>query len=250
MSPGSPSFPAYPSIVTTVLKVLGAGIFRSKRSLRADTLPLISRVTPGPKTLGIDNIPVSGGFLIVVNHYSRPGFNTAWNALSISAEIEKEITFIMSEEWAFEGNPLGFFLRPVMRGILSSITSVYSFLSMPSMMEGFSTPASRAAAVRRVIKFVQSHPDAVIGLSPEGQDSPAEGVGLAPDGGGKFMLRLNRMGFPLLPVVIAERSGRLVLHFGRPFDFPASLDERSASIDLTIRSMVRDTQQTLFDNLK
>ncbi len=209
---------------------------------------LISQVKPVPMVIGEENIPASGGFLVVVNHYSRLGYNTAWNALSISAVVKKEIAFIMSEEWAFEGNPLGFLLRPLMRGILSSINSAYGFLSMPSMMEGFNTPASRAAAVRRVINFARSHPDAVIGLAPEGQDSPADGVGLAPDGGGKFMLHLNRMGYLLLPVVVVERSGRLVLHFGQPFDFPVSLDERSDSIDLTIRSIVRNTLQTLFDN--
>ena len=218
----------------------------SRRSLRADALRIISRISPLPKVFGAENIPESGGFLIVVNHYARRGYSTAWNALSLSAALKQEITFIMSEEWAFEGNPFAFILRPLMRAVLASINKVYGFLSMPSMVEGFNTAASRGDAVRRVLRFARSHPQAVIGLAPEGRDSPEDGVGLAPEGGGKFMLHLNRMGFQLLPVVVIEHEGRLVIQFGERFDF-LSMDEHSPQVDQEVREMVRGRLQSLFD---
>jgi hypothetical protein len=133
-----------------------------------------------------------------------------------------------------------------MRAVLAAINGVYGFLSMPSMVEGFSTAESRGDAVRRVLRFARAHPEAVIGLAPEGRDSPQNGVGLAPAGGGKFMLQLNRMGFHLLPVVVIEHNGRLVIQFGECFDFPA-MDERSSQVDQEVREMVHGRLQTLFD---
>jgi 1-acyl-sn-glycerol-3-phosphate acyltransferase len=194
------------------------------------------------------NIPASGGYVVVVNHYARPGFNTAWTALSLAAANPMEIAFIMSEAWAFAGNPLGFLLRPLMRFVLASINEVYGFLSMPSMVEGFSNPSSRAAAVRRVIEFGRAHPSAVIGLAPEGQDSPDQGVGLAPGGGGKFILHLNRMGFQLLPVVVQERSDMLFTKFGQVFDIPLDPGLPSKAIDAYVRRIIRDRLLVLLDS--
>lgn len=154
----------------------------------------------------------------------------------------------MSEAWAFTGNPLGFVLRPLMKFVLASINEVYGFLSMPSMAEGFSDPRSRAAAVRRVIQFGRAHPSAVIGIAPEGQDSPELGIGLAPGGGGKFILHLHRMGFPLLPVVVQERSGRLFTKFGQVFDIPLEPGLPSEAIDTYVRRIIRDRLLVLLDS--
>ena len=234
------TFPRYPSIISTGLAVIAARILGHKRSLHTDALRLTGRITPPVIAKGVENIPTSGGYLIVINHYVRPGYNTAWNALALAAIIPEEITYIMSEEWAFTGNPFGFLMRPLMRSFLASISWVYGFLSMPSMVKGLSTPLSRAAAVRRVIKFVRAHPNAIIGLSPEGQDSPRNGVGLAPAGGGKFMLQLNRMGFPLLPVTVAEYSGQLTVRFGQVFDIAIETGIPLPQVDEYVRTLIRD----------
>jgi len=186
--------------------------------------------------------------VLVVNHYARPGFSTAWIALSLAAAIPKEIAFIMSEAWAFAGNPLGFLLRPFMKFVLASINEVYGFLSMPSMAEGFSDPGSRAAAVRRVIQFGRTHPSAVIGLAPEGQDSPDYGIGLAPASGGKFILHLNRMGFTILPVVVQERSGKLITRFGQAFNITLVPGLPSDLIDEFVRRSIRDRLLMLLDS--
>ena len=234
------TFPRYPSIISTGLAVIAARILGHKRSLHTDAIRLTAKIIPPVIVEGVENIPTSGGYLIVVNHYVRAGYNTAWNALALAAVIPEEIAYIMSEAWAFTGNPSGFLLRPLMRSFLASINRVYGFLSMPSMVKGLSTPLSRAAAVRRVIQFVRTHPNAIIGLAPEGQDSPLDGVGLAPAGGGKFMLQLNRMGLPLLPVTVAENSGQLIVKFGQAFDITVEADTPPEKVDESVRRAVRD----------
>jgi 1-acyl-sn-glycerol-3-phosphate acyltransferase len=194
------------------------------------------------------NIPLSGGYVVVLNHFARPGFSTAWIALSLAASIETEIAFIMSDAWVFAGNPLGFILRPLMKFVLASLKEVYGFLPMPSMVAGFSDPRSRAAAVRRAIEFGRAHPSAVIGLAPEGQDSPEHGVGLAPAGGGKFILHLNRMGFKLLPVVAYERDGELITRFGQVFNIAMEPGLPQDAIDEFVRRSVREQLLDLLDS--
>jgi len=247
MSPRHLSYPRYPSIIPVVLEVIIARMRLRKRSLRTDALRLTGRITPPVLVEGMTNIPASGGYVVVVNHYARPGFSTAWIALSLAASIQPEITYIMSEGWAFTGNPLGFLLRPLMRFVLASINEVYGFLSMPSMAKGFSDLSSRAAAVRRVIEFGRAHPSAVIGLAPEGQDSPEQGIGLAPDGGGKFILHLNRMGFKILPVVVQERSGKLITRFGQVFNIAMEPALPQDAIDGYVRRSIRDQLLALLD---
>lgn len=196
-------------------------------------------------TEGIDNIPDRDGYLIIFNHYARPGFNTAWIALALANVIPDPIHFIMSEAWAFEGNPFGFLLRRVMRYVLANITRAYEFLPMPAMVEGYSDAKSRAAAVRRVILFSRMHPHAVIGLAPEGKDSPPGDIGLAPTGGGKFILYLNRMGLPILTVFVTEKSGRLVIKIGELFNLPDNQNLRAGEVDTFIRAYIQNRLRKL-----
>jgi 1-acyl-sn-glycerol-3-phosphate acyltransferase len=221
-------------------------LVRHKKSLRSDAIRLIGKISPPIRYVGVENIPTTGGFQILVNHYARPGFNTAWIALAVSAVLPAETTWIMSDEWIFKGNPLRFVLRPAMRFVLASIHWVYGFLSMPTMEEGYSDLASRSAAVRRVIEFARCHAEAIIGLAPEGRDSPQDGVGLAPPGGGKFMRQINRMGFTMLPVALFEKDGYLLVRFGKPFDLPKEFDASPKNLDLTVRKWIQDRLLDLY----
>ena len=99
-------------------------------------------------------------------------------------------------------------------------------------------------------QFVRTHPNAIIGLAPEGQDSPLDGVGLAPAGGGKFMLQLNRMGLPLLPVAVAENSGQLTVRFGQVFDIAIETSIPPAQVDEYVRVFVRDCIGILYSRIE
>jgi 1-acyl-sn-glycerol-3-phosphate acyltransferase len=73
------------------LEVIITKIRVRKRSLRADALWLTGRITPPVKVEGLGNIPASGGYLVVINHYARNVFSTAWIALSLAASMPMEI---------------------------------------------------------------------------------------------------------------------------------------------------------------
>jgi 1-acyl-sn-glycerol-3-phosphate acyltransferase len=191
---GFPSL-QYPSINPTVLKTILARMFHRSFSLSKDSKRLCAKARPLLIYSGLENIPASRPLLITANHFHRPGFNTAWIALSISAAFDQEVHWIMSNEWLFEGNPFAFVLRPVMRFILKSITLAYGFLPMPTMVNGYSTSQARTTGVRAVIEFLRHHPDVILGLTPEGLDSLAENeLRLPPPGAGRFIFHLQQMG--------------------------------------------------------
>jgi 1-acyl-sn-glycerol-3-phosphate acyltransferase len=242
-------FPSYPSINLAALGVLGLRMIRRKKSFRRDARIYTSHLRPPVRYLGLENIPARGPYQIHINHYARPGFNTAWIALSVSAVQPAEVTWVVADQWVFEGNPVRFLLRPAMRYILASIRQVYGFLPMPTMVPGYSDMPERSAAVRRVIRYCRNHPMAIIGLTPEGQDSPQHGVHLAPTGAGKFILQLNRMKLPILPAAMVEKDGCLTVKFGLVFDLPAEIDVPRSQVDKTIRVIVRDQLLELYNSI-
>jgi len=239
--------PRYPSILPAVLWALLNRLVGRHLSFGALARRLSSRINPAAASLGTRNIPTGGGYVVTVNHYARDGFSAAWIAIAISALIPGKVTWLMTEEWVFEGHPLAFVLRPVMRSVLGNLSQVFGFLPMPPMAAGFSDSSQRAAAVRRVIEYVRKNPQAVIGLAPEGRDTFQPGMGELPAGAGKFILYLNRMGLRILPVGITEEHGQLLVRFGEPYDLVLAHDE--GDVDAQARAMVREQISRLINQL-
>jgi len=235
--------PAYPAVEPTVLLAVAARLLGKKRSFRADALRLCASVTPPIRYLGLEHLPARGPLLLTANHYSRPGFSTAWIALGISVALPVEVTWVMSDEWLFEGNPFAFLLRPAIRFVLRAINDAYSFLPMPTMVPGYSTPQQRAAPVRGVIQHLRSRPDLVLGLTPEGMDTADGRLGLPPAGAGKFIRYLQQQGLPILPVGVCEKGGQLQIHFGESYVLPPPA--ASGDADLAVRQMVMERIRVL-----
>lgn len=229
------SYPTYPSIIPGGLWVLINRLLGRRMRMGPFARRMVQRVSPPVECLGADNIPQNGGYVVTVNHYAREGFSSAWIAIGVSGLLPHEVTWVMTEEWVFQGHPLAFALRPAMRYVLLNLQKALEFLPMPTMAPGYSDTTQRAAGVRRTIEYARMHPQAVIGISPEGRDAPQPGMGELPNGVGKFILHLNGMGRPILPVAITEHHGQLSVHFGEPYDLhltddKGSLDEQARAI--------------------
>jgi hypothetical protein len=241
------TFPAYPSINPFAIRAIAARLSNRKRSLRADSLKLCGKLTPPIRYTGLENLPAGGPLLMTTNHYSRPGFNTAWIAIGISAALPVELTWVMSNEWLFEGNPFAFILRPAMRFVLRSLTLAYHFLPMPTMIPGFSTPQQRSSGVRQVIERLRTQPETVLGLTPEGMDIPGGGLGLPPAGAGKFILYLCQMGLPIMPVGVCEHNGCLEIRFGQVYSLTAQISSTPKDLDLAVRQQVMEPIRALLE---
>ncbi len=231
-------YPRYPSIVPGGLWALANRLLGRHLSFGLLARRLYHRVSPPVVSRGTQYIPRGGGYVVTVNHYAREGFISAWIAIALSAVIPSEVTWVMTDEWVFRDHALAFVLRPMMRFVLRSLHKVFGFLPTPSMEPGYSGADQRAAAVRRVIHYLRGHPQAVIGIAPEGRDALQPGMGELPSGVGKFILYLNRMGLRILLAGITEARGQLNVRFGEPYDLV--LADAEGDVDEQARAIVRE----------
>lgn len=231
-------YPVYPSIIPGGLWALVSRLLGRRMRMGPFAQQLVKRVSPPVECPGAENIPPDGGYVVTVNHYAREGFSSAWIALAVSGVLPHEVTWVMTQEWVFQGNPLAFALRPAMRIVLGSFHAVFGFLPMPPVIPGYSEVAERSAAVRRVIEYARAHPRGVIGIAPEGRDTHQVGMGELPDGVGKFILYLNRVGLRILPARVSEEDGKLYVRFGEPYDL--TLADASADVDAQARAIIRE----------
>jgi hypothetical protein len=193
-------------------------LLRRHRSFRKDARDCISTLDPSLNLLGSENIPQSGPCLITFNHYSRPGFNSWWNALAITAQLPMETHIIMTGELTFPGKwyaPVG---KPLSLWALKKIAKTYGFTSMPPMPPREKDVSARAQSVRQVLSYVEKTQDPVVCLAPEGGDMPGGRLAYPPLGAGRFMAHLAKKGLKVIPVGVFEQEGFLCVHFGLAYE--------------------------------
>jgi hypothetical protein len=217
-------------------------LFRGQRSFRRDGQACVERLKPPLRVYGMENVPHGGPCLLTFNHYYRPGFSAWWMALGIASQIPVEMHWVMTGELTFPGKwyaPLG---MAGSRWLLKRFADIYGFTRMPPMPPRPMDVEMRANTVRQVLAFARSHPQAIIGLAPEGGDQPGGLVTMPPSGAGRFILLLVKQGFPLLPVGCFEENGGFCLRFGETFrpQVPRGLnpDEKDSRVARTVMSAI------------
>jgi hypothetical protein len=217
-------------------------LFGGERSFRRDGLACIERLKPSLQVLGKENIPQGGPCLITFNHYYRPGFSAWWMALALAASVPMDIHFVMTGELTFPGKwyaPLG---MAGSRWLLKRFSRLYGFTAMPPMPPRPGDVEARARSVRAAFAYAKAHPQAILGLAPEGGDQPGGLVNWPPAGAGRFVLLLAEQGFPVLPLGCFEEAGAFCLRFGMPYrlQVPHGLgpDEKDRQAAQTVMSAI------------
>jgi 1-acyl-sn-glycerol-3-phosphate acyltransferase len=207
------------ALFRTLLPIVRDILLRRPRSLRADAPVLISAAGLAIRLVNPEHIPPEGSFLLVTNHYSRPGLGVWWAGLGLSAAISRDMHWIITGAWT--GSPF----TPLSRWVLARTAKIYGLTAMPPMPPDARDAAERAAAVRRVIQHARRPFHPVVALAPEGRDFPGHQLGLPPPGAGRFMLHLSQILSTIIPAGVYEENDKLVLHFGPPFslDLPPGL---------------------------
>jgi 1-acyl-sn-glycerol-3-phosphate acyltransferase len=168
--------------------------------------------------MGAENIPQAGPCLITFNHYYRPGFQAWWLALAIAAVVPAEMHWGTTGELTFPGKWYGFAGRPASRWLLRRLSKVYGFTVMPPMPPREMDVERRAKSVREYLAYARAHPQAVLGLAPEGRDNaPAGALAHPAPGAGRFLLLLAAAGFPVTPAGAYEEAGEFCLRFGEAY---------------------------------
>ncbi len=207
---------AYRLRIPLILKFIWAVLRGRTRVLAADVEATLMAARPKPQARNVQQIPAEGSFVLVANHYERPGLKVFWSGMLASHAVaqrrtsQKSLRWLMTSEWYdFRLGPLPV---PVWttRWLFRRIAQVYGLVIVPRAAE---RGVGRAAAMRSILNVVRNREEA-IGLYPEATGTgqliePMPGVGL-------FLLSLSERGIPILPVGIFEEEGRLIASFGPP----------------------------------
>ncbi len=173
------------------------------------------------------------GVLITANHYSAPDFQAWWIGILISAAVPREVHWVVTSGWEDSGWMTGFTHWLFPRG-----ARLLGFTPMPAMPPDPAEVEQRAVAVRDVLGYARHSPWPVIGLAPEGGDTPGGVLGELPPGSGRFMRLLSRSCPNILPVGVWKEHGQIRLVFGSPYqlDLPAGL--ASAELDRRVGDFI------------
>jgi hypothetical protein len=231
-----PAYTAYPNsiLVGLALRILYSSLLGQKRSFRQDASRIMRRIVPSIRALAPENIPTKGPCLLTFNHFYRPGMKGFWLAMGLASLVPADIQWIMAAAWTYRGQKRGIIMRPLVRWYIGCIAGVYDFIRMPPVPPVPEDAQERALAVRRVVQYVRQAENPLIGLAPEGGDMPGGRLGWPPPGAGRFILQLNRLGLPIVPIGIFEQDGAMCFRFGLPYRLltPAGLssDEQDKQV--------------------
>jgi len=216
-------FDVQPATRKMELRLAWAALLRRQLNFGHEARLLLDKIEPPLKTLGSENVPTAGSYIITPNHLFWPGFQAWWLAAAISSVTPVEIHWIMTAAWTNSQPWIAWWWTPLTAWTFQTIANVYGFTTMPPMPPNPQQVAWRAKSVRTVIRFVHESiinpdgPGPVIGLVPEGHDMPGGKISMPPKGVGRFVGQLVKMGLIIIPVGVFISRRQLCLNFGKPY---------------------------------
>lgn len=233
----SPKYSYPPTLFAALVRDI---LLLRKRDFHKDANACIANLDPPLKVLGSENIPQHGPCVITVNHYHREGFGAQWLALGIAALIPANMHWIITAEFMYRGKWYERIGSKASRILLKRIAHIYDFTTMPPMPPRLKDIEERAASVRAVLEYVKRAENPILGLAPEGYDTP-EGVLTRPARGlGRFGLLLSRAGLSLVPVGAYEADGLFHIHFGKPYSLSVPRDPSSDAKDAQASQIIME----------
>ncbi|HXG41762.1 MAG TPA: hypothetical protein VNL95_03450 [Dehalococcoidia bacterium] len=186
-----------------------------RRSFAGDGA-LLMQANPFPRRVeGLEHVPRTGTFVLLMNHFDRPGLHPYHCAMMVSCFLRSVRPDASEVRWTFtselHGRRIGPFPipLPLIRWVFRRIAKVYNLVVMPRREE---LVMGRAAALRTLLRALDEAP---VGITPEARGSGR--LVEPPRGSGLFLLVVARRGVPFLPVAVWEEGITLVFRFGPPF---------------------------------
>jgi len=232
------AYPSYSYPPSVFLGLAASVLIGGRRSFRRDGQACIDRLRPPLRLLGRKNLPASGPALVTFNHYYRPGFDAWWMALAIDALMPEEVHFVMTGELTYPGKWYAPFGRAGSRWLLRRLGKIYGFTTMPPMPPRPKDVTARARSVRATLDYARTHPQAILGLAPEGGDQPGGILNWPPSGAGRFVSLLAAGGRPILPVGAFEQEGAFCLGIGESYRLELPPGQAGEARDRAAASLV------------
>jgi 1-acyl-sn-glycerol-3-phosphate acyltransferase len=199
-------------------------LFGWRRSLLRDCQTFL-RTNPFPRRVeGIDHVPAAPPFVLVANHYGRPGLRPYHCGMIVTGLLAQARPTLPHIRWAITSEWFGRRLGPVpippslYRWTFRRVARVYPLAIMPRRA---GEVVARAAVLRDIVRALRHE---AVGLMPEAGGSgtlrqPLEGSGL-------FVASLVRRGVPVIPVGLWDDGETLVVSFGPPLALASTGKDR------------------------
>jgi hypothetical protein len=159
---------------------------------------------------GLENVPSEGPFVLVANHYARPGLQVYHCGMFITTLIAERRPISPGIRWIITSEWYGHHIGPI---------------PIPAWLTRW--------VFRRVARIAQIEP---IGLMPE-----AGGSGIlreALEGSGLFLQALSERGLLLVPAGLWEEDDTLIVRFGEPFALSVAKEGSRQEQDRRAREQV------------
>jgi hypothetical protein len=197
-----------------------------RRVFSVDARRMVRSFRPHPRIEDTGHIPPAGPFVLVTNHYYKPGYHAWWGVAAIAATIAErrvdspEMVWMLANRWTYSNAFQSRVVTPLTHWVFARLARTYEFISTPPMPRQEKYTEEGAQSVRRILALYDApvgREAPAIGVVPEGRDSEDGGLIEPPLGAGRLLLHLARRGLSLLPVGVAEIDGFLTLRFGPVF---------------------------------
>lgn len=210
-----------------LLRIAWAVARGRQRSLGEDSAGGLRGVQPPPVIREARHLPRSGPFVVVGNHFQRPGAWTGWGAMLVNVAVRRTGEHPRDLHWIMAAELLDYRIGPLriqrrwIAAVLARFARVYGFglVTPREAGTGGGSPGLRTAA--RLLAAGEP-----VGVLPEGTASPE--LREARPGVGAALAWLTRGNVPLVPVGIAEVDGVLTATFGPPFTLSAVAGDKGA----------------------
>lgn len=190
---------------------------------------------PGPLCFGLEHLPPAPRFLVVANHFQRPGMWILHPACAISDVIARHYAGLQPPtRWIVTANwprwRIGGIAVPSPGDIL--LPRVAHALWCYAVPFAGTQPRRTARAFRELLRDA-GQGSVPLGVFPEGVAGTAGDIGRPLPGVERLITLLAKTGYPVIPVGISE-AGRLVLRFGEaiaPHDLLAAADSAALALE-------------------
>jgi hypothetical protein len=221
MSPSDTPLPQYEMPRPAIARFVLDALVGRRRSFAGDARDVLDANPYARTIVGLEHVATDGPFIIVMNHFNRPGLRPYHCAMVVSAALAERRHVAPEVRWAFTSEYRDRKVGPVpippalFRWAFGRIARTYDFVVVPRQE---TLVMHRSLALRQLARRLAVGP---IGLTPEGLLA-ADTLVEPPQGNGRFLQLLAKGATPLLPVAAWEEGSALIVSFGEPFHFSSA----------------------------